>query len=62
MTTHDSARVWLITGAGHGFGRHFTEAALAAGDRVIGTARRPDALADLRWTRATDGWSCYRST
>lgn len=41
-------RVWLITGAGRGFGRRFAEAALAAGDRVVGTARSPEALDDLR--------------
>jgi NAD(P)-dependent dehydrogenase (short-subunit alcohol dehydrogenase family) len=40
-------RVWLITGANSGFGRAFTEAALAAGDTVVATARRPEALADL---------------
>jgi NAD(P)-dependent dehydrogenase (short-subunit alcohol dehydrogenase family) len=37
-------RTWLITGAGRGFGRAFTDAALAAGDRVIATARRPEQL------------------
>ena len=40
-------RVWLITGANSGFGRAFTEAAVAAGDTVVATARRPEALADL---------------
>jgi NAD(P)-dependent dehydrogenase (short-subunit alcohol dehydrogenase family) len=40
-------RVWFITGAGRGFGRLFTEAALDAGDRVVATARRPEALHDL---------------
>ena len=40
-------RIWLITGASSGFGRALAEAAVAAGDRVIGAARRPDALADL---------------
>jgi NAD(P)-dependent dehydrogenase (short-subunit alcohol dehydrogenase family) len=39
-------RTWLITGAGRGFGRAFTDAALAAGDRVIATARRPEQLRD----------------
>lgn len=32
-------RVWLITGASRGLGRAFAEAALQAGDRVIGAAR-----------------------
>lgn len=36
---------WLITGAGRGLGRAFTEGALARGDHVVTTARRPDALA-----------------
>ncbi|WP_042368502.1 oxidoreductase [Streptacidiphilus neutrinimicus] len=40
-------RVWLITGANSGFGRAFAEAALGAGDTVVATARRPEALADL---------------
>lgn len=40
-------RVWLITGASSGFGRAIAEAALAAGDVVVGAARRPEALDDL---------------
>lgn len=32
-------RVWLVTGASRGLGRAVTEAALAAGDRVVGMAR-----------------------
>ena len=40
-------RVWLITGANSGFGRAFAEAAVAAGDTVVATARRPEAVADL---------------
>ncbi|MEU9401066.1 SDR family NAD(P)-dependent oxidoreductase [Streptomyces sp. SID4985] len=43
----DKGRVWLVTGASSGFGRALVEAAVAAGDTVIGTARRPEALADL---------------
>lgn len=42
-----NAKVWLITGASSGFGRAIAEAALAAGDTVIGTARRTEALDDL---------------
>ena len=38
--------VWLITGASRGFGRLMVEAALAAGDHVIATARRPAAITD----------------
>jgi NAD(P)-dependent dehydrogenase (short-subunit alcohol dehydrogenase family) len=45
MNTGD--RVWFITGASRGLGRAFVEAALAAGDRVIGVARDVRPLADL---------------
>ncbi|MFF3461444.1 oxidoreductase [Streptomyces sp. NPDC002619] len=41
------SRVWLITGASSGFGRAIVEAALAAGDTVVGAARRPQALDGL---------------
>lgn len=44
MTT---SRVWFITGASRGLGKSFTEAALAAGDRVVGAARDVDPLEDL---------------
>jgi NAD(P)-dependent dehydrogenase (short-subunit alcohol dehydrogenase family) len=40
-------RTWLITGSSAGFGRALAEAALAAGDRVVATARHPEALRDL---------------
>jgi NAD(P)-dependent dehydrogenase (short-subunit alcohol dehydrogenase family) len=40
-------RVWLVTGASSGFGRCIVEAALAAGDIVVGAARRPGALDEL---------------
>ncbi|EST24102.1 oxidoreductase [Streptomyces roseochromogenus] len=41
------SKVWLVTGASSGFGRAITVAAVAAGDVVIGAARRPEALDDL---------------
>ncbi|MEU8885916.1 oxidoreductase [Streptomyces hydrogenans] len=41
------SKVWLITGANSGFGRAFTEAAVAAGDVVVAGARRVSALDDL---------------
>ncbi|TDC40686.1 SDR family NAD(P)-dependent oxidoreductase [Micromonospora sp. 15K316] len=47
MTNETQGRVWLITGCSTGFGRQIALAALAAGDRVMATARRPEALADL---------------
>lgn len=42
-----SSRVWLITGCSAGFGRALTEAAVASGDTVVATARRPESLAAL---------------
>ncbi|MFD7229129.1 SDR family NAD(P)-dependent oxidoreductase [Streptomyces sp. NPDC059881] len=38
------SRVWFVTGASRGLGYAFTEAALAAGDRVIAMARDVSAL------------------
>ncbi|MEV6874291.1 oxidoreductase [Amycolatopsis sp. NPDC051128] len=46
--TNTDGRVWLITGCSAGFGREIALAALAAGDRVLATARRPETLADLQ--------------
>lgn len=40
-------KTWLITGASSGLGRIMTEKLLDRGDRVIGTARRTEALSDL---------------
>lgn len=42
-----SNRVWLITGCSAGFGRELALAALAAGDKVMATARDLDQLGDL---------------
>ncbi|OZJ06752.1 hypothetical protein BZG36_00268 [Bifiguratus adelaidae] len=39
--------VWFITGSSRGFGRVWTEAALARGDKVAATARNPNALTTL---------------
>ena len=39
--------MWLITGTSSGLGRALAEAVAAAGDLVIATARRPEALNDL---------------
>ncbi|RAS06887.1 oxidoreductase [Cupriavidus alkaliphilus] len=38
------AKVWFITGASRGFGLQLTRAALARGDRVVATARNPQAV------------------
>ncbi|MEV6286106.1 SDR family NAD(P)-dependent oxidoreductase [Kribbella sp. NPDC051770] len=40
-------RLWMITGAGRGLGRAFTEAALERGDRVVATIRQDGVLDDL---------------
>jgi len=40
-------KTWFITGASRGFGRIWAEAALARGDRVAATARRPESLQPL---------------
>ncbi|GAA3437210.1 oxidoreductase [Kutzneria kofuensis] len=40
-------RTWLITGSSRGLGRQLAEAALAAGDNVVATARKPEQLDDL---------------
>ena len=40
-------QVWLITGSSRGFGRSLAEAVLAAGHRLIATARSTASLADL---------------
>lgn len=40
-------RTWLITGVSTGFGRHITEQLLARGDKVFGTVRSLDKVADL---------------
>ena len=42
-----AARVWLITGCSSGFGRELALAALAAGDRVMATARDPRTVEDI---------------
>lgn len=41
------SNIWLITGSSRGLGRALTEAVLAAGDRVVATARKPEQLDDL---------------
>ncbi len=42
-TTTD--QIWLVTGSSRGLGRALVASALAAGDRVVATARRPEQLA-----------------
>ena len=40
-------KIWFVTGASRGFGRLWTEAALARGDKVVATARDTAVLSDL---------------
>jgi NAD(P)-dependent dehydrogenase (short-subunit alcohol dehydrogenase family) len=47
-TMSSNSKTWFITGASRGFGRIWTEAALARGDRVAATARDPKTLAALQ--------------
>ena len=42
-----SSRTWFITGTSRGFGREWALAALARGDRVVGTARNPSSMDDI---------------
>jgi NAD(P)-dependent dehydrogenase (short-subunit alcohol dehydrogenase family) len=41
------SHVFFLTGSSRGLGRHVAEAALAAGHRVVATARQPERLAGL---------------
>jgi NAD(P)-dependent dehydrogenase (short-subunit alcohol dehydrogenase family) len=41
-------KTWLITGASSGLGRIMSEKLLTRGDRVVATARRAEALAELQ--------------
>lgn len=42
------SKTWFITGASSGLGLEMTEQLLARGDKVVGTARRLEALGDLK--------------
>jgi NAD(P)-dependent dehydrogenase (short-subunit alcohol dehydrogenase family) len=41
------SKVFLLTGTSRGLGRQIAEAVLAAGHRLVATARRPETLSDL---------------
>jgi NAD(P)-dependent dehydrogenase (short-subunit alcohol dehydrogenase family) len=40
-------KIWFVTGSSRGLGRALVEHVLAAGDKVVATARKPEDLADL---------------
>jgi len=42
-----TSKVWFVTGSSRGFGAALVDALLAHGDRVVATARRPEALTHL---------------
>lgn len=42
------SKVWLVTGSAIGLGRAIAEHLLERGDRLVATARRPEAAEDLR--------------
>ncbi|MFC5451316.1 SDR family NAD(P)-dependent oxidoreductase [Paenibacillus aestuarii] len=42
------SKVWLITGTSTGFGRQFVEQLLKAGDKVVATARKLEAIQDFK--------------
>ncbi|MDX5445533.1 MAG: SDR family NAD(P)-dependent oxidoreductase [Zoogloeaceae bacterium] len=44
MSKSIHSRVWFITGASRGFGLETARAALARGDRVVATARKPESI------------------
>lgn len=46
-TAANTPKIWLITGCSSGLGRLITLEALARGDKVIATARKPAAIKDL---------------
>jgi NAD(P)-dependent dehydrogenase (short-subunit alcohol dehydrogenase family) len=41
------SKIWLITGSSRGLGRALAKTVLAAGDRLVATARKPEDLCDL---------------
>jgi NAD(P)-dependent dehydrogenase (short-subunit alcohol dehydrogenase family) len=51
---HMASRTWFITGTSRGFGREWALAALARGDRVVGTARDPSSMDDIAEQQGTD--------
>jgi NAD(P)-dependent dehydrogenase (short-subunit alcohol dehydrogenase family) len=51
---HMASRTWFITGTSRGFGREWALAALARGDRVVGTARDTSSMDDITEQHGAD--------
>ncbi len=49
-------KTWFITGVNTGLGRALTQQALKRGDRVAGTARKPEQLGDLKAKHGDSLW------
>ncbi len=47
VASKKKTQVWLITGSSRGLGHALAEAVLAAGHRLVATARNPKQLAEL---------------
>ena len=47
VASKKNTQVWSITGSSRGLGRALAEAVLAAGHRLVATARNPEQLAEL---------------
>jgi NAD(P)-dependent dehydrogenase (short-subunit alcohol dehydrogenase family) len=54
-----TARTWFITGVNSGFGREMTEQLLQRGDRVAGTVRKLEAVADLKDKYGDQFWVAH---
>ncbi len=52
----NTTRTWFITGANSGLGRIMAQQLLERGDRVAGTARRPETLDDLKAQHGEQFW------
>src|SRR5712672_2156932 len=55
------AQVWLVTGSSRGLGRAIVEAGLAAGNKVLATARDTESLRDLTERYGDEGGSSVLS-
>ena len=55
------AQIWLVTGSSRGLGRAIVEAGLAAGNKVLATARDIESLTELSGKHPVRAvWTCVR--